>query len=168
MLLLTFLLTGMGIYQHSQAQLRVHVNLNLGTQPGWGPAGYDYAEYYYMPDIDVYYCVPQRQFVYLDGGRWQFAYELPARYRNYNLYNGYKVVINEPRPYLRDDMYRERYGGYRGWPGSQANYRDYGRYHDEDDHDRGWHAEHGWNQEDYDRGHGNVWERGHGRGRWHD
>jgi len=91
--------------QRVQAQVRVNVNINLGSQPEWGPAGYDYVEYYYLPDVDIYYYVPRRQYIYLSGGRWIFVSSLPVRYRSSNLYNSYKVVINEPRPYMRHGVY---------------------------------------------------------------
>lgn len=100
--------------EKTEAQVRVGVNINIGSQPVWGPAGYNYAEYYYLPDIDVYYYVPRHQFVYLSDGRWIFSAYLPPRYRGYDLYSGYKVVLNEPRPYLHDYRYRERYAPYRG------------------------------------------------------
>jgi len=100
--------------KNAQSQLRIGVNINIGSQPVWGPVGYDYVDYYYMPDIDVYYYVPRQEFVYLSGGRWIFAASLPIRYRSYDLYSGYKVVVNEPRPYLHADVYRARYAPYRG------------------------------------------------------
>src|SRR5678816_350394 len=75
------------------SQVSLGINVNIGTQPVWGPVGYDYVEYYYLPDVDVYYYVPRRQFIYLSGGHWIFASSLPVRYRSYNLYSGYKVVI---------------------------------------------------------------------------
>lgn len=99
---------------NSEAQVRLNVNVNIGSQPVWGPVGYDYAEYYYLPDIECYYYVPRREFVYLSGNRWVFSASLPPRYRNYDLYSGYKVVINEPRPYLHFTQDRERYSRYRG------------------------------------------------------
>jgi hypothetical protein len=114
--------------EKAAAQLRVNVNVNIGTQPEWGPAGYDYAEYYYLPDIDVYYYVPQRQFVYFSSGRWVFVSLLPARYRSYNLYNSYKVVINEPKPYLHHEVYRTRYAKYKGWYGKQSYNKNNNRY----------------------------------------
>ena len=92
-----------------QAQVKVGVNINIGSQPVWGPVGYDYVDYYYLPDIDAYYYVPGRQFIYLSNGRWIFAASLPVAYRHYNLYSGYKVVINEPRPYLHANVFRTRY-----------------------------------------------------------
>ena len=47
-----------GMAVPASAQVRVNLNINIGSQPAWGPAGYDYVEYYYLPDIDVYYYVP--------------------------------------------------------------------------------------------------------------
>jgi hypothetical protein len=114
--------------QHTQAQIRVNVNINLGSQPAWGPAGYDYVEYYYLPDLDIYYYVPGGQFIYLSGGQWLFVTSLPARYRSYNLYNSYKVVINEPKPYLRHGVYQSRYAKYKGWSGKQSNNEGNSRY----------------------------------------
>ena len=100
--------------KRSEAQVRLNVNVNIGSQPVWGPVGYDYAEYYYLPDIECYYDIPRREFIYLSGNHWVFSYSLPPRYRNYDLYSGYKVVINEPRPYLHFNRDRDRYGKYRG------------------------------------------------------
>ncbi|GAB2815538.1 hypothetical protein [Ferruginibacter profundus] len=140
------------------AQAQVRVNVNINTQPQWGPAGYDYAAYYYMPDMDVYYSVPQRQFIYLQGRNWMFSAALPAQYRDYDLYSCYKVVVNEPRPYLRCDEYRSRYASYRGRR-DQVILRDRWERHDNGNH-------YGWRNQDkhggYDRG------RGHGHGKWKD
>jgi len=108
---------------------QISVNINLGSQPAWGPAGYDYAEYYYLPAIESYYYVPGRQFIYLNNGNWVYANSLPARYRTYNLYSGYKVVINEPKPYLNHTVYKTRYVKYKtvkgkqGYNGNNAKYK---------------------------------------------
>lgn len=98
------------IYTDTQAQGRFQVNINIGTRPAWGLPGNAIGDYYYFPDIDVYYHIPQRQFVYLDAGHWTFAGNLPYAYRGYDLYRGYKVAINDPRPYMHAHVYRERYG----------------------------------------------------------
>lgn len=105
----------------STAQVKLNVNVNLGSQPAWGPAGYDYVEYYYLPDIGAYYYVPTRQFIYLNNGNWVYVNSLPSRYRSYNLYSGYKVVINEPKPYLQHSTYQVRYAKYKGTKGKQGN-----------------------------------------------
>ncbi|MFL9485609.1 hypothetical protein ACI6Q2_22700 [Chitinophagaceae bacterium LWZ2-11] len=101
-------------FTESKAQVSVGININIGTQPLWGPTGYDYVNYYYLPDIDAYYNVPQRQFIYMSGGRWTFASALPSQYGSYDLYRSYKVVVNEPKPYLHADVYRNKYMSYRG------------------------------------------------------
>ncbi len=97
-----------------KAEAQIHVNVNIGNQPVWGPVGYDYVDYYYLPDLDVYYNVPRQQFVYFDFGRWIFAASLPSRFGQYDLFNTYKVVINERNPWLRNTYYRNQYRGYRG------------------------------------------------------
>jgi hypothetical protein len=108
--------------QGSKAQ--VNVNVNIGAQPLWGPTGYDVVEYYYLPDLQMYYYVPSHQFVYLNGSNWVYARSLPARYRGYDLYSGYKVVINEPKPYLHFTDHKVKYAGYKGAKGKQVVIRD--------------------------------------------
>lgn len=98
----------------ADSQVRFNLNVNIGSQPVWGPVGYDHAEYYYLPDIEAYYYVPRHQFVYLSGNRWIFSATLPPRYRNYDLYSGYKVVINKPYAYRHFDRDRRQYSRYRG------------------------------------------------------
>ncbi|MEO6523910.1 MAG: hypothetical protein ABIN91_19660 [Mucilaginibacter sp.] len=100
-------------FKPAQAQISISLGLNIGSQPDWGPVGYDHAEYYYMPDIDMYYDVPNRQYIYLNGRTWTRTSVLPARYANYDLYHGYKVVVNEPKPYLRAATYRAKYARYK-------------------------------------------------------
>lgn len=158
-------------------QAQVKLNVNIGNQPVWGPVGYDYAQYYYFPDIDAYYDIPRREYVYLNGNSWLFSPTLPTRY-HFDVYRGYKVVVNEPQPWLHADVYRGRYARYKGqgWYGKQDIIRDSrdskyyvikghpmygrgnngnGRGHD-DDNDQG-------------RGNGNGNRgRGHGHGHGHD
>lgn len=102
------------VFQSATAQTQVRFSVNIGTQPVWGPVGYDHVEYYYMPDVDAFYYVPSHQYIYQDHGRWIFASSLPYRFHNYNLYSGYKVVINDPYPYRHADKYRSQYGTYKG------------------------------------------------------
>ncbi|RFS23320.1 hypothetical protein DVR12_09890 [Chitinophaga silvatica] len=142
---------------------QVNVSINIGSQPQWGPVGYDYAQYYYLPDIDAYYSIPQQQFIYLSGNRWIHARSLPSHYR-YDLDRGYKVVINEPNPWLRGDVYRTKYGKYKGWYGKQTIIRyskdpKYQRYH----HDNGRGNKNGH----YKNGKGNGNGHGHGNGQGH-
>jgi hypothetical protein len=132
---------------------QVSVSVNIGAQPMWGPAGYASVDYYYLPDIECYYYVPRRQFVYLSGPNWVFSYNLPSRCRGYDLYSGYKVVCEGPRPYTHFYDHRVQYARYRGYHGNQPVIRDCeGRHGD---------------YYDGPRGHGNGHYRGHGGGRGH-
>jgi hypothetical protein len=113
-ILLAVLMLGGFLQQTASAQVRIEIGENIGQQPVWGPTGYDYVEYYYLPDLDMYYYVPTRQYVYQQRSKWILRAKLPSKYGNYNLYNGYKVVINEPTPYLNADNYRRKYATYKG------------------------------------------------------
>jgi hypothetical protein len=113
-LLLSGFILGSILFQEASAQLRISIRANIGSQPVWGPSGYDRAEYYYLPDIDVFYNVSRRQYVYEQRGRWVFSASLPRQYRNYDLYSGYKVVVvNDSRPYRNAGMYRTKYASYK-------------------------------------------------------
>jgi hypothetical protein len=96
------------------AQVRVNLNLNVDRQPVWGPTGYDHVEYYYLPDIEAYYNVPQRKYYYQEKGRWASGTLLPNRYRGFDLYHAYKVVVNEPTPYRNHATYKDKYASYKG------------------------------------------------------
>jgi len=159
-----------------QASAQVSINVNIGSQPLWGPVGYDYVDNYYLPDIECYYNVPRRQFIYIDGGRWIFSASLPSRYRGYDLYSGYKVVVNSRDPYRYFDRDRVTYARYRKMRGQQVirysndsryyviqGHHGYGKKHHSRDYDRHdrydrndrWDndREHGkWDRNDRDRG----------------
>ena len=167
-----------------KAESQVSVNINIGRQPVWGPVGYDYVDYYYLPDLDVYYDVPRGMFVYFDFGRWNVAATLPPRYGRYDLYRSYKVVVNARDPWLRNDYYREHYRNYRGhyqpiirdsrdnrYYAARERY-DHDRYNDrrearhEERRNDNWRGNdrgnHGRGNEGRGNGRGN--EHGHGRG----
>lgn len=96
------------------AQVSFSLNYNIDNQPVWGPTGYDYVEYYYLPDIDIYYNVPQHRFYYNERGRWISRSYLPSHFRNYDLYNSYKVVVNEREPWRNHKTYIEKYSSFKG------------------------------------------------------
>lgn len=96
------------------AQVSVDINYNVGIQPIWGPVGYDEVRYYYLPDIESYYYVPQHRFYYYNKGRWVNSLSLPLQYADYNLYNGYKVVLNEREPWRNHKKNKTKYAAYKG------------------------------------------------------
>ena len=68
----------------------VTASVNISAQPPWGPAGYDYAPYYYFPDFNFYYDVDRALFHY------------------------YKVVIVVRDPWLHNRRLKNIYRKYRG------------------------------------------------------
>lgn len=112
---LIYSLAAFGILFVSQpAEAQVNVSINIGSQPTWGPAGYDYARYYYMPEIDVYYDVASRRYTYPSGRRWVTVRSLPSRYRHIDMHRTYKVVLNNARPWSNHHVVRKQYARYAG------------------------------------------------------
>jgi len=114
----------LGILISKNVNAQVSVSININAQPQWGPANYDYVEYYYLPEADVYYYVPTSEYIYFDRGRWVTVSYLPSRF-HIDLYRTYKVVINEPRPYMHHDRYRVKYSKYKHSYNKQSPNRDY-------------------------------------------
>jgi hypothetical protein len=128
---------GIVLFFASSAQAQISVHLNIGNPPAWGPSGYSDVQYYYLPDVEAYYDVNSSMFIYYEGRSWVHRSYLPSRYRNYDLYGGYKVVMNGyhgKTPYYNHREYRTKYAkGYRGpsqrnigeRPGRGNNSKDY-------------------------------------------
>ncbi|RNL52301.1 hypothetical protein [Pedobacter jejuensis] len=108
-LLIISAIVGIVALTSNQSNAQVSLNVNIGTQPRWVPAGYQNVNYYYLPEVQSYYSVPTRQFVYLNGNRWTRSRYLPARYRGYNLNHGRKVVVYGNSPYRSYNTHRTRY-----------------------------------------------------------
>ena len=115
-----FLLLGLLLFTCGIAEAQVSVNVNVGTPPPWGPAGYTEARYYYLPDIETYYDVNKSQYIYINNGKWVRAAMLPVAYRRYDLYRGYKVVVTDYRgatPHVYYKKHKVKYPkGYKGKP----------------------------------------------------
>ncbi len=100
---------------------QVSVNFNVSQQPVWGPTGYDFVDYYYLPDIGAYYNVPTHQYTYWEDNKWTTVNTLPARYANFDLFAAHKVVLNQSNePWLHDDEYKSKYAVYLGKHDQQA------------------------------------------------
>jgi hypothetical protein len=102
-----------GTVHINNAEAQVHININIDIQPAWGPYGYEYAEYYYMPEINVYYDVINQMFYYQSYGRWVRSICLPMAYAYYDFYSLYKVVLNGMRyPWQYNRRHRQVYAKY--------------------------------------------------------
>lgn len=102
------------------SSVKAQILVSVATPPPWGPIGYSEARYYYLPDIQSYYDVQSALFIYYGNGRWHRKVNLPSRYRNYDLYDGYKVVMtgyHGESPYENFNEHKKRFKiGYRGEP----------------------------------------------------
>jgi len=99
-----------------QAQVKVPDIVN--SPPGWGPVGNPQVRYYYLPDVLAFYDVNSSMFIYSDGKTWIHKEVLPARFKNYDLYSGYKVIMKSYQgntPYTHFSEFKRRYAkGYNG------------------------------------------------------
>jgi len=111
-------ITGMFLIFACVAFSQVSVTVNLPAPPPWGPAGVPQVRFYYLPDVEAYYDIQSRVFIYYGGGRWVRNAYLPGPYRNYDLYGGYKVVMtgyHGSTPYVNFKEHKMKYGkGYHG------------------------------------------------------
>jgi len=78
-------------------QGQTEVKITFGTPPVWAPANRVETQYYYIPDVDAYYDVPQARFIYVENGKWVRNKALPYRYRNYNLRGGNIIYLTDYR-----------------------------------------------------------------------
>jgi len=96
-----------------ESKSQVSVNVNIGTPPVWAPSAPVEVAYYYLPDIEVYYDVPARRYIYLRNGRWFRSAALPAHCRGYNLRNGRVIYLRDyhgSSPYILYNEHRIKYG----------------------------------------------------------
>ncbi len=111
---LSIIVASLVLSTNVKADVNISVSVNIDLQPAWGPTGYDVANFYYIPEIDIYYDVTNALFYYLSGSAWVSAKYLPTKYRSYDLYSMYKVVINDdPKPWLNNKNHRRDFKDFR-------------------------------------------------------
>ncbi len=82
--------------------------------PHWAPDYYSGTRYYYIPDIETYYDLSRREFVYLYNGHWAYSPVLPTYYSDFYLDNCYVVVVsqNTYQPWMHHQYYVSHYPRY--------------------------------------------------------
>ena len=103
---------GIALFFAGATHAQVSIHVNIGTPPQWAPVGYEGSRYYYLPDLEAYYDVETSMFIYFERNSWVHRTYLPLRYRNYDLYNCYKVGLGNYRgetPYYNHREYRTKY-----------------------------------------------------------
>lgn len=118
MKLVKFLLTAVAFIAFNQLQAQVNPTTGKATPPDWGVAGQDNATYYYIPATETYYDIRKGEYVYQQNGKWMRTTTLPTAYKDYDLYNGYKVVLtDDTEPFADYDNMRVKYAkDYKGEP----------------------------------------------------
>lgn len=109
-----FTFAGCSSYNYATTEPQV-----IYENPQWAPDYYAGVRYYYLPDIEVYYDLTMRDFIYLNNGRWMYSRMLPPMYSYYDLYSGYVILLNTNiyRPWMHHQYYVSHYPRY--------YYRDY-------------------------------------------
>lgn len=112
LLLATLISLGGLVATTEQTQAQLNVNINIGQQPLWGPVGHDYAQFYYIPQMNVYYDVINALFYFQQGRRWINARVLPPRFGHFDLYNMHKIVMNQHNPFRHNHRHIQQYRNY--------------------------------------------------------
>lgn len=116
--------------QTASAQVGVSVGVRLGPvvinvhKPVAPAVVYD--DFYYLPEVEAYYSVPEHCYYYMDGNRrWVNAAYLPGRYRDYDWRYARRYEIHNQRPFDNHVYYRNRFGGNpgRNWDNNWNNNR---------------------------------------------
>lgn len=165
---LKLLVIGMLLLFAGSVQAQISVRVNLGTPPQWGPVGYTDVRYYYLPDVEAYYDIPSSMFVYYNGYTWVRRSSLPTRYRNYDLYNGYKVPMSDyrgDRPYSNFRKHKMQYArGYRGQEQHSIGERPERGNYNQENHYKGRSNQKFNNRNNQGNGRGNNKNKGNGNG----
>jgi len=167
LMILSAIVAGGFVSQSADAQIGFHINLHFGTPaPVYeAPAPVYNDQYYYLPEVEAYYSVREHCYYYNDGYNWVSAAYLPGAYRNYDWEHASHYAVNEPRPYLHNDVYRSRYGGveHRDWNRNdhdnrmyadrgRDDHQEYGRVPQRDEHFDNHRQEQAAPQSNYNRG----------------
>lgn len=111
-ILFSFLiLSGIVLAGSANAQMRVDVGVRD-----------NHPDYYYLPDVDMYYYIPANQYVYLYDDHWVFSNHLPPRYHDYDFAHGRRIYVYGIKPYLHHDVHYEQYNQHGNGHGNGYGY----------------------------------------------
>lgn len=151
---LKIIAVGIILLVSSASHAQISVSLNIGTAPVYHNSANIAVGYYYLPDIQCYFDISANQYIYLDRGNWERSRYLPYQYRNYDAYNGYKVVLNDYRgntPYVNYNNDRTRYYvGYRGNNQRIVEHHDNYRGAYKKNKHNGWKKHYAYHDDDHD------------------
>lgn len=74
------------------------------------PANAIKATYYYLPEVESYYDVRNKKYIYAKDGRWFTATTLPAKHKSYNFSRSRKIVLTDKAaPYRNFKTHKTKY-----------------------------------------------------------
>ncbi|WP_293890408.1 hypothetical protein [Flavobacterium sp.] len=150
-----------------------------GTTPAWAPKAPVKTQYYYLPDIQTYYDVPAKRYIYQQNGSWVRTAALPTRYKGYDLYHGQTVYLTDYKgnaPYKYYHQHKVKYVGKEWKKNGHDNGNHYGQFKNKNkghEHDEGnqygqpkkiWNGKDHEKDDDDDKDHDNDNEGGNGKG----
>ena len=96
------------------ARAQVRVGVQLGA-PGWGPQVGPNMQYYYLPELNAYYDLYNRAYLFFDGYNWVSSYALPPAYAGLDPYQFHPVPLPYvgPQPWLYVQQYPQYVAPYR-------------------------------------------------------
>lgn len=68
--------------------------------------------YYYFPNLEAYFDLQEKVYLFKEDGEWVEAEELPKNFGGYSLYNKVRVTITDydgDEPYLMIDAHKKKY-----------------------------------------------------------
>lgn len=99
---------GLFFVQPSQAQISININLGA-SYPSWIASSYQDAKYIYMPELDMYYDMYNKSYVYYDNYKWVSQRNVPIAYQHMDFRNARKVRVSAKNPWNNNAYYRNAY-----------------------------------------------------------
>jgi len=91
------------------------ITVRPATQaPVWAKAAPANVNYYYLPDLDTYYDVPAKRYIYMNNGTWVKRSTLPTWHKGYNMANSNPVYLTDYKgrtPYKLYKVHKVKYKG---------------------------------------------------------
>lgn len=110
-LFLTIIIAASGLATQT-VSAQIGISIQIGprvVQRPVAPVVYD--DFYYLPEVEAYYSVPEHCYYYMDGRRWVSAAYLPGRYHDYDWRYARRYQVRSQRPFDNHGYYRNRFGG---------------------------------------------------------
>ncbi len=109
-----FAFTGCGTTYYGTLDQQDYYDDYSYNNPVWAPSYYAGARYYYFPDIEAYYDLASRDFIFLNNGQWIFVQNLNPFYSNFDLYSSFIIIINRGvyQPWMHHHYYNSHYPRY--------------------------------------------------------